>query len=465
MANMVNYVRFQRGTVEAYEALKTAGTLDNNTLYFIYEEGNENTGALYMGTRFIGGNNAGKMNLDDLADVIVAEAGTNSFLVKNAEGQWVAKSLADVVELIAANLEESAAPAQIFQVIGESNETDLEAIARVVEEDTLLTAGDIVIVKRLIANNKYQHTAYVFDNKNWVAMDGNYSAENIFTPEDIQVTTAVGELSANTIVDAGTNFAELLTKILSKSKNPTKTEPSITSFSVTNNGTGSSFEAGTSITPKWASTFNNGAYTYKSSVSNEDIVPVAGTGVAVNSWLITRDGTTIGDTEDGTGEAFIIGDDTVIFKATVDYTDGNYALTNLNKLPEKEVRIAANTIAKSANITSYRKMFAGGSTATAITSDLIRGLSGTKASTSSFEFKASVGDTKLIFAYPSTLSSAEPKFEYFTMAWESVGGFSKVEDVQVADARGGENGLMTYTVYTYAPAAPYATETKYRVSF
>ena len=113
MANMVNYVRFQRGTVEAYEALKTAGTLDNNTLYFIYEEGNENTGALYMGTRFIGGNNAGKMNLDDLADVIVAEAGTNSFLVKNAEGQWVAKSLADVVDFNNYNLARELTPSLI----------------------------------------------------------------------------------------------------------------------------------------------------------------------------------------------------------------------------------------------------------------------------------------------------------------------------------------------------------------
>jgi hypothetical protein len=46
-------------------------------------------------------------------------------------------------------------------------------------------------------------------------MDGNYSAANIFTPEDIQVTTTVGELAANTTVNAGTNFADLLTKILS----------------------------------------------------------------------------------------------------------------------------------------------------------------------------------------------------------------------------------------------------------
>ena len=32
----VNYVKFQRGSQEAYNALKSAGRLDEDTLYFIY---------------------------------------------------------------------------------------------------------------------------------------------------------------------------------------------------------------------------------------------------------------------------------------------------------------------------------------------------------------------------------------------------------------------------------------------
>ena len=135
-------------------------------------------------------------------------------------------------------------------------------------------------------------------------------------------------------------------------------------------------------------------------------------------------------------------------------------------MPETEVRIAAGSAEKTASITSYRKMFAGGTTTSTIDSALIRGLgANAKASTSNFEFKANVGDTKLVFAYPSSLSTKDPKFEYFTMAWESVGGFTKLGTVQVADVRGGTNGLKDYTVYTYTPAAAYAAETKYRVSF
>ena len=464
---MANYVKFQRGSQEAYEALKAAGTLDNNTLYFIYDETNNSVGALYMGTRIISGGDitVASATLDDLADVIVSGAGTNSFLVKGNDNNWVAKSLEDVVALIKNNLGDFASEAQIYQVILQANETHENAINRITN-GLLMQAGDIVIVKEAIVENKYQHTAYVYDNNNWLPMDGNYSAENVFTSEDIQVTTTVGELTANTVVNAGTNFADLLVKILSQSKNPVKTEPSITTFSVTNNGSGKDFEAGTSITPKWSTTFNAGSYTYKSTVSNEDIKPVSGTGVVANSYSVTKDEVEIGTVKDGSAEAFIIGDNTVNFKVVANYNDGNYALTNLNKLPETEVRIAAGAVEKTATITSYRKMFAGGIINSDIDSSVIRALgANAKASTSGMEFKANVGDNKVVFAYPASLTTKTPKFEYFTMAWESVGGFVNAGTIQVADARGGENGLKDYTVYTYTPAAPYAAETKYKVSF
>lgn len=461
------YVRFQRGTQEAYNALKDAGRLDDNTLYFIYQD--NGTGTLYMGSRIIGGGNATGFNLNDLADVIVENAKTNSFLVKNDEGNWTAKTLQDVVTLIAANIGDlvAAAPAQVFQVTAENDETDLEAIDKVASN---LAAGDSAIVKRLIAQNKYQYTAYVYDGSNWTPMDGNYSALNVVTNEDIQVTTAVGELAKDTTVVAGTTVADLLVQILSKSKNPTKVDPSISSFSVTNNGSGTSFEAGTTIIPKWTSTFNKGSYSYKSTASTDTIVPTSDNGVIVNSWSVTKDGIEIGTTGNGTGEAFVLEDSTVNFKITADHSAGNYALTNLNKLPEEEVRIAANSVTKTSTITSYRKGFAGGIVENAdINSNVIRGLEykvNSKPSTSvPFTFNANIGDTKLIFAYPKTWGSAVPKFEYFTMNWESFNGFVEVDSVEVADARGEENGMKEYLVYIYTPATTFEATTQFRVSF
>ena len=113
----INYVKFQRGSQEAYDALKEAGKLDENTLYFIYSADNSSVGALYMGNRIISGGDItiASANLDDLADVIVKGAGTNSFLVKGENNNWIAKSLEDVVSLIKDNLGNIVPDTQIFQ--------------------------------------------------------------------------------------------------------------------------------------------------------------------------------------------------------------------------------------------------------------------------------------------------------------------------------------------------------------
>jgi len=185
---------------------------------------------------------------------------------------------------------------------------------------------------------------------------------------------------------------------------------------------------------------------------------------------VTKDGVEIGTTGNGTGEAFVLEDSTVNFKITANHSVGNYALTNLNKLPEEEVRIAASSVTKTSTITSYRKGFAGGIVENVdINSDVIRELEykvNSKPSTSiPFAFNANVGDTKLIFAYPKTWGSTVPKFEYFTMNWENFNGFVEVDSVEVADARGGENGMKEYLVYTYTPATAFEATTQFRVSF
>jgi len=96
--------------------LKTAGNLDANTLYFIYKDEADSVGALYMGNRIISGGDItiASATLDDLADVVVKGAGTDSFLVKDEGGNWVAKELKDVISLIKTNLGNVASTSQIF---------------------------------------------------------------------------------------------------------------------------------------------------------------------------------------------------------------------------------------------------------------------------------------------------------------------------------------------------------------
>ena len=356
-----------------------------------------------------------------------------------------------------------------YEVEATAAQTDEAAInAKLAELEVEAKLDDVAIVKRAIADGKKSHTAYIYNGEAWAAMDGNYAANNVYLNEDVTVTTQTGELKVNAVVAAGTSLQDMLVQMLSQSKDPTKSDPSVSAFTV-KDGSATDFEAGSTVTPKWDSTFSTGSYTYKSTASKETINPVSGTGVTVTAWDITQDGTTIGTTEDGTGAAFVMGDSTINFKAVATHTAGRYALTNLNKLPASDVQIAAGSKEKTATMTSFRKMFAGGVTdsAAAITSAVIRGLStGVKATTSATEFKAVVGDTKLIFAYPKSLTTKTPKFEYFTMSWEGFSGFeAAASTVQVADKRGGENGLKEYVVYTYTPTGAFESETKFRVSF
>lgn len=93
-----NYVKFLRGTVAAYNRLAVK---DDNTLYFVYQDGNESRGKLYLGSRLISGDvGAGSTTLADLTDVIVDGAEAGSFLVLNSDGDWVATSASDIAQTI-----------------------------------------------------------------------------------------------------------------------------------------------------------------------------------------------------------------------------------------------------------------------------------------------------------------------------------------------------------------------------
>ena len=105
---MANYVRFQRGTQEAYDKLKQTGRLNDYILYFIYDPDDASVGTLYMGSRLISGGDATVIAsaLKDLTDVVINESGENYFLVQNAKGKWVSTSLNSVVALIKSQLGE-----------------------------------------------------------------------------------------------------------------------------------------------------------------------------------------------------------------------------------------------------------------------------------------------------------------------------------------------------------------------
>ncbi len=359
---------------------------------------------------------------------------------------------------------------------------DLEALETVVEgkADKATTLAGYGITD---AFTRDETTAAIVESL------ADIDAKNVYFKEDLTLTQSFGKYTVSssnpnvTIQAAGMSLFDLIMDAYSESKDPTKADPKVTNFNVTGNGASlTSFEVGTTVTPQWTSTFNAGSYTYKSSASNETITPVSGTGVTATGWEVKQGENVIGTVEDGKAAAsFVIGDGnnsavsgTVGYSITADYSDGNYALTNLNKLPASEVRIAAGTTAAATDsLTWVRKMFGAG-TNKDVDSAVIRAMKSATASavgsSAPFEFSAVAGDTKVVFAYPKALTTKTPKFEIFTMAWGATEGFVSSE-VEVADARGTNedgslNNAMTYTVWTYTPAGAFAAaETKYRVYF
>ena len=94
---MANYVKFLRGTPNAYANCEK----NIDTLYFVSEK-DSNECKLYLGEQLIaggsttGGESSGAKTLAELEDVLLNTLQTNSFLVYK-DGKWVNKHLDELV--------------------------------------------------------------------------------------------------------------------------------------------------------------------------------------------------------------------------------------------------------------------------------------------------------------------------------------------------------------------------------
>lgn len=298
------------------------------------------------------------------------------------------------------------------------------------------------------------------------------NSDSVKLTRDIMLTSDAHEMKAGEKLTTGMSMTEVLEALLQKSRDPQKANPSIASFVVTDGEGNTDFEAGTELVAHWNSVFHPGNYSYKSTALKDPITPVSGTGVSVEQWEIFQGSTTgvlIGTEPQGVRQtAMILGDNTVPFTARATYSAGNFALTNLDKLPDVDVKIEKSTSVRTSLITTYRKAFAGGINPDAtVTSDIIRALEvGEKAEKGkTIYFNAHKGDEKLVIAIPALISTAEPTFEYFSLAWDNFPGFIRhTTVVEVADARGENNGMVDYVVFTYTPAVAFETETQFRMT-
>ena len=281
--------------------------------------------------------------------------------------------------------------AKVFQVeLAEGDVDDIAAIeAQVALENAEKQDGDVAIVKALIANGKYSYTSYVYESAldvegnascGWTAMDGNYSASNVFLKDQITLAgdygkdsakhsiTTIGNFKIGDVIPAGTSLQEMFMNMLSQRlqpANPTNPSTSITLYidGATKKTTAGAVEVGTTINPSYTVGFNKGSYTYGPT----------DTGVTVNSYSVTSTGrktvdgateTTVEDsatTATGAFTSFVVDDDTSYkLSVSTSHTGGVVALDNLGSASNPVKQIAEGTKTNtSGTVSGYRAWFCG----------------------------------------------------------------------------------------------------------
>ena len=184
------------------------------------------------------------------------------------------------------------------------------------------TNGSFAVEIKDIAGGKQEYCAYRYNSLSarWEALDGNYSAENVYFKNDITCAgsyTQVGNITktqagTTTIAASGQSVKDVFTKIFTKAVSGTTSQPSVT----INTSGPVTVEYKSTQTPHYSFTFNKGSYSYGPS---DD-------GVSITSnWTVKTNGNTL----TGTGNATTITDDDVACNPSsfkIDATGNQYKI-------------------------------------------------------------------------------------------------------------------------------------------
>lgn len=301
-----------------------------------------------------------------------------------------------------------------------------------------------------------QHDIIFMDNGEIGWLDGENKTV-INTPRTQKAHTlngvSLGALADGATVPKDITIDDLVELITKKPIPATYTKPTIT---LSNNGGQASgnIEAGSSVVPMLKAVFA------QNDAGSLSAISIRKGGASV------KDGTASPLTY--SGEEFVIGDETITYTASATYGDAPVKKNNLG-VDSTENWFAGGTITSgNYSITGKRNLFYGtgvGALPT-VTSGVVRDLANKKLAPSqgySFNVNVSEGQQYIIIAYPATIRD----INNITYVEANDGGmasnFTKTT-LNVADARGGESGLASYKVYTYAMAVPAAAAMTFKVT-
>lgn len=229
------------------------------------------------------------------------------------------------------------------------------------DAELVLKEGNIAIVKTVI-NEEYtttddntvaahdSYTGYVYNGSAFVAMDGNYNAENVILNEDLTYTANIGVKSvpssgSGTIIAKGKSIEDVLKSILAERKAPSTTDPTVT---LTSSNIGAK-EVGTNIAVAYSFSTTSGSYTYDDS-----------TGVTFSDAEATFNGETKTGTS-GTFSSVQVTDTTSLsISGSIEQSEGIIPHDNLgDEYADGQIEAKSWTGLTRGTLSGYRAWFCG----------------------------------------------------------------------------------------------------------
>lgn len=288
----------------------------------------------------------------------------------------------------------------------------------------------------------------------WLDKDANTVINTPRTQTAIEVNGVTGlGIKDGESVPAGLTLDDVVKMLVQKSVPATYTKPTI---ALTNNGGQASgnVEAGTSISPKLTATF-----------TQNDAGALSAISILLGANAVAEGATS---PLSYNGEAVVIGDETLSYTASATYGDAPVKNDNLGNESTTNW-FAGDTITSTAyNIVGKRNLFYGTGVGDLpeITSENVRKLTNKKlAPTQGYNWTINVdiGQQYIMFAYPADLRDVNNVTYVEANDSGMATSFTKTT-IDVADARGGTNGLKSYKVYTYKMAVPAAAPMTFKVT-
>lgn len=311
---------------------------------------------------------------------------------------------------------------------------------------------------------------------------GTLSPQDITFTDDLIFTYDFGkykvdsELGRVTVPAKNKTLLQLLEDAYSEEKLPTVANPTV-SFSL-NVGTTVEGEVGTTFSAPKATLKITSLGDYEYGPEDTEVKFQSGN-VSIHTG---EEGTTslrdmlLNDTLSLTrssGGTYTDNDQSITFSYEATYGNGVAPYTNLGRTKsDLAIKSATLTGNKTTTYKGYRKIFGGGTSATSLTSATIYALPAMSNSlepladseSTAYEFTVASGSKTAVFAIPSDMIvDKNPKFQLFTMSWNSTETFPSQT---IAVKAAGNSATKDYTVYTLSPSAGFIAETtRYRVYF